>query len=58
MPDWAFELLSIVRRLGKPEFKNDDVYALDRELEQRHPDNATSAQKSASNFRFYEMPVC
>lgn len=36
---WTLDVLSIVRRLGKLEFKNDDVYAFDRELEQLHPDN-------------------
>jgi len=36
---WTLDVLNIVRRLGKPEFTNDDVYAHDRELEQLHPDN-------------------
>lgn len=32
-------MLNIVRRLGKAEFKNEDVYVFDSELEQLHPDN-------------------
>ena len=36
---WTLDVLNIVRRLGKAEFKNEDVYAFDRELEQLHPDN-------------------
>jgi len=36
---WTLDVLNIVRRLGKPEFTNDDVYFFDRELEQLHPDN-------------------
>ncbi len=36
---WTLDVLNIVRRLGKPEFTNDEVYAHDRELEQLHPDN-------------------
>jgi type II restriction enzyme len=36
---WTLEVLNIVRRLGKSEFKNEDVYAFDRELEKLHPDN-------------------
>jgi type II restriction enzyme len=36
---WTLDVLNIVRRLGKPEFTNDDVYSHDRELEQLHPDN-------------------
>ena len=38
-PGWTLDVLNIVRRLGKPEFKNEDVYAHARELEQLHPDN-------------------
>jgi hypothetical protein len=36
---WTLDVLNIVRRLGKAEFKNEDVYAFDRELEKLHPDN-------------------
>jgi type II restriction enzyme len=36
---WTLDVLNIIRRLGKPEFTNDDVYTHDRELEQLHPDN-------------------
>jgi len=36
---WTLDVLNIVRRLGKPEFTNDDVYVHDRELERLHPDN-------------------
>jgi type II restriction enzyme len=36
---WTLDVLNIVRRLGKPEFTNDEVYAHDRELEELHPDN-------------------
>jgi type II restriction enzyme len=36
---WTLDVLNIVRRLGKPEFTNEDVYAFTRELEQLHPDN-------------------
>jgi len=38
-PGWTLDVLNIVRRLGQAEFKNEDVYALARELEQLHPDN-------------------
>jgi len=36
---WTLDVLNIVRRLGKLEFTNDEVYAHDRELEQLHPEN-------------------
>jgi type II restriction enzyme len=36
---WALDVLNIVRRLGKPEFTNEEVYAFTRELEKLHPDN-------------------
>ena len=36
---WTLDVLNIVRRLGKAEFKNEDVYAFDRELEKLHPEN-------------------
>jgi type II restriction enzyme len=36
---WTLEVLNIARRLGKPEFTNDDVYAFAHELEKLHPDN-------------------
>ena len=36
---WTLDVLNIVRRLGKAEFTNDEVYAHDRELERLHPDN-------------------
>jgi type II restriction enzyme len=36
---WTLDVLSIVRRLGKPEFTNEEVYAFTRELEKLHPDN-------------------
>jgi type II restriction enzyme len=36
---WTLDVLNIVRRLGKPEFTNEEVYAFARELEKLHPDN-------------------
>jgi type II restriction enzyme len=36
---WTLDVLNIVRRLDKPEFTNDEVYAFTRELEKLHPDN-------------------
>jgi type II restriction enzyme len=36
---WTLDVLNIVRRLGKAEFKNEEVYAFARELEELHPDN-------------------
>jgi type II restriction enzyme len=36
---WSLDVLNIVRRLGKQEFTNADVYAYERELEALHPDN-------------------
>ena len=36
---WTLDVLNIVRRLGKAEFKNEDVYAFASELEKLHPDN-------------------
>ena len=38
---WTLDVLNIVQRLGKPEFKNEDVYAFERELKELHPDNDT-----------------
>ncbi len=42
---WTLDVLNIVRRLGKAEFKNEDVYVFDSELEQLHPDNRTIKAK-------------
>jgi len=36
---WSLDVLNIVRRLGKKEFTNEDVYAFEGELEKLHPDN-------------------
>lgn len=36
---WTLDVLNVVRRFGKQEFTNDDVYAFARELERLHPDN-------------------
>lgn len=36
---WALDVLNIVRRLGKMQFTNQDVYAFERELEQLHAGN-------------------
>jgi type II restriction enzyme len=36
---WTLDVLTIVRKLGKTEFRNEDVYAHERELEQLHPGN-------------------
>jgi type II restriction enzyme len=36
---WLLDVLTIVRRLGKAEFKTADIYAFERELEALHPDN-------------------
>jgi type II restriction enzyme len=36
---WTLDVLNIVRRLGLAEFKNEDVYAFDRDLEKLHPGN-------------------
>ena len=36
---WTLDVLNVVRRLGKTEFKNEEVYAFARELEKLHPDN-------------------
>jgi type II restriction enzyme len=36
---WMLAVLNIVRRLGKTEFTNQDVYTYERDLEQLHPDN-------------------
>jgi hypothetical protein len=65
-PGWTLDVLNIVRRLGKAEFKNEDVYAFDRELEKLHPDNRhvrdnpvnNTGQESASNFKFSAMRDC
>jgi hypothetical protein len=63
---WTLEVLNIVRRLGKAEFKNEDVYAFDRELETLHPDNRhirdnpvnDTGRESASSFKSCATPVC
>jgi len=36
---WTLDVLSIVQRLGKPEFSVAEVYAFEKELEKLHPDN-------------------
>lgn len=36
---WTLDVLSIVRRIRRTEFKNEDVYVFERELEHLHPDN-------------------
>jgi type II restriction enzyme len=36
---WTLDVLNIVRRLGKLEFTNEEVYAFASELEKLHPDN-------------------
>ena len=36
---WTLDVLNLVRRLGKTEFRNEDVYAFARELEKLHPGN-------------------
>ncbi|MEN9576140.1 MAG: hypothetical protein RL514_3995 [Verrucomicrobiota bacterium] len=36
---WTLDVLNIVRRIGRAEFTNDEVYAFDRDLERLHPDN-------------------
>ncbi len=36
---WVLDVLNVVRRLGKTEFKNADIYAFIQELEQHHPGN-------------------
>lgn len=36
---WTLDVLNIVRRIGKTEFHNEDVYAFASELEKLHPDN-------------------
>ena len=36
---WTLDVLNIVRRIGKPAFTNEDIYAFQRELEKLHPDN-------------------
>jgi type II restriction enzyme len=36
---WTLDVLNIVRRFGKAEFKNEEVYAFAGELEKLHPDN-------------------
>jgi type II restriction enzyme len=36
---WTLDVLNIVRRLGKTEFTNENVYVFTRELEKLHPDN-------------------
>jgi type II restriction enzyme len=38
-PGWTLDVLNIVRRLGKTEFTNENVYVFTRELEKLHPDN-------------------
>lgn len=36
---WTLDVLNLVQRLGKPEFKNEEIYAFAGELEKLHPDN-------------------
>ena len=36
---WTLDVLNIVRRLGKTEFTNENVYVFTHELEKLHPDN-------------------
>jgi type II restriction enzyme len=36
---WTLDVLRAVRSLGKKEFSNDDVYALESQLERLHPNN-------------------
>jgi type II restriction enzyme len=36
---WTLDVLNIVRKLGKSEFSNDDVYTFASELEKLHPHN-------------------
>jgi type II restriction enzyme len=36
---WTLDVLNLLRRLGKSQFSNSDVYAFERELEKLHPDN-------------------
>ena len=36
---WTLDVLNIVRKLGKTEFQNRDIYAFERELESLHPNN-------------------
>lgn len=42
---WTLDVLNIVRRLGKAEFKNEDVYAFASELGKLHPDNRHIREK-------------
>jgi type II restriction enzyme len=42
---WTLDVLNLVRRLGKPQFSNSDVYAFERELEKLHPDNRHIKEK-------------
>lgn len=42
---WTLDVLNIVRRLGKTEFTNQDVYLYERELEQLHPNNRHIREK-------------
>ena len=42
---WILDVLNIVRRLGKAEFKNEDVYIFAPELEKLHPDNRHVREK-------------
>lgn len=36
---WTLDVLNIIRRLGKTEFTNDEIYVFAPELEKLHPDN-------------------
>ena len=36
---WTLDVLNAIRRLGKTEFSTSDAYAIEREMEQLHPDN-------------------
>lgn len=42
---WTLDVLSAVRRLGKPDFTNADIYAQSGELRARHPENRHVADK-------------
>lgn len=36
---WSLDVLNLIRKIGKPNFTNNDVYAFERELEILHPNN-------------------
>jgi len=48
---WTLDVLNIVRRLGKTEFRNEDIYAFERELKERHPDNDTIKDQIRKQLR-------